>query len=130
MSADSTGGVGMSSSASGRFPVQETSPIAAITRVQHSDERPGVSGSTTNSLEKASEATLEQVQRAIDDLNQATQVARKHLSFQFVTDADRLVVRVMDLRTQEVIKEIPPEKVVDAAVQVRKLIGLLLDERV
>jgi len=40
-----------------------------------------------------------------------------------------MMVRVIDSASQEVIKEVPPEAVLEAVARVREIIGLLLDER-
>ena len=76
------------------------------------------------------EVTREQIEKAVNELNAGTTLANKQLSFQFREDVDRMMVRVIDSRTQEVIKELPPASVLEAAAKLRAFIGLLLDERV
>ena len=39
------------------------------------------------------------------------------------------MVRVVNVFTDEVIKEIPPEEVLDTVARIREMIGLLIDER-
>lgn len=39
------------------------------------------------------------------------------------------MLEVIDLETNEVIKEIPPKKLLDLAAGIREMIGLLLDEK-
>jgi flagellar protein FlaG len=36
---------------------------------------------------------------------------------------------VVDVQQDEIIREIPPEKVLNAVAQIQSLIGILLDER-
>ena len=39
-------------------------------------------------------------------------------------------VKVVDIETDEVIKEIPPEKMLDMYAQMAEFMGLLIDEKV
>lgn len=76
-------------------------------------------------------ATRQEVDRALAELNKGIrQLAHKRLQFQLHEATDRLFVRVIDTETDEVIKEIPPEKVLDAVAKMMEFIGILLDERV
>lgn len=70
------------------------------------------------------------VHQAVKELNQGTQIANKQLHFLVHEGTHRLMVQVIDSKTQKVIKEIPPEKVLDAAARIKEFIGVLLDEKV
>jgi len=39
-----------------------------------------------------------------------------------------MMVRVVNFETNEVIKEIPPEEVLDTVARIREMIGLLIDK--
>jgi flagellar protein FlaG len=39
------------------------------------------------------------------------------------------MVKVVDVQNDEVIKEIPPEEVLDTVARIREMIGLLVDKR-
>ena len=41
-----------------------------------------------------------------------------------------MMVRVVDRSNDEVIREVPPEKVLDLMAELRELVGFLVDERV
>ena len=41
----------------------------------------------------------------------------------------RIMVKVINIDTDEVIKELPPEDVLDTVARIREMIGLLIDER-
>jgi flagellar protein FlaG len=54
----------------------------------------------------------------------------KHsLKITYAEDADRFVVSVVDSETQEVIRQIPPEALLEARRQLDELRGLLFDDR-
>ncbi|MCC6764893.1 MAG: flagellar protein FlaG [Deltaproteobacteria bacterium] len=52
------------------------------------------------------------------------------LSFRFEKELNRVVVKVIDPETGELLREIPPEAVIDALKQLRKTPGALVDEEV
>ena len=71
---------------------------------------------------------LPQVKLAVDGLNGAMEFINRGLKFTLHEGSDRIMVEVIDLATQEVIKEIPPQKLLDTVARIREMIGLLLDE--
>lgn len=97
---------------------------------QKSASEIGAGGSERKKSGQTDKVSESRVEQAIADLNKGTELAQKRLHFSLHKETDRLVVRVVDTETDEVIREIPPEEVLDAAAKLRDLIGLLLDERV
>lgn len=79
--------------------------------------------------QQVSDDYSEQLKKAIESLNSASQIVNKQLRFQLHEGSGRMKVQVVNSATQEVIKEIPPEAVLEAAARVKEIIGLLLDER-
>ncbi len=52
------------------------------------------------------------------------------LSFRFEKELNRVVVKVIDPETGELLREVPPEAVIAALKQLRKAPGALVDEEV
>lgn len=52
------------------------------------------------------------------------------LSFSIHKDTKQLVVKVIDPDTDRVIREIPPEELLELAVRLQEMLGLLVDKRV
>ena len=40
------------------------------------------------------------------------------------------MVQVLDAETEEVLREIPPERILDLVASIEKAIGLIVDERI
>jgi flagellar protein FlaG len=40
------------------------------------------------------------------------------------------MTQIIDIKTEEVIKEMPPEEMLDLAAKIHKMVGLILDEKV
>jgi len=69
------------------------------------------------------------LQQAIDSANAALTGSGRHFDIRFHEATNRTVVTVYDTETSEVIREIPPERVLDAHANMLELAGLLVDTR-
>ena len=70
-----------------------------------------------------------EVESAVESINNAIEYINRALRFSIHEDTQRMMVRVVDIATDEVIKELPPEDVLDTVARIREMIGLLIDER-
>lgn len=69
------------------------------------------------------------VREAAESLKRRMSVFDRRLDFSVDHELDKVVVRVIDEGSGEVIRQIPPEEVLRAAKVIDKLIGILFDER-
>jgi len=66
-------------------------------------------------------------------LNRALEIFNKRLRFEVHEGTERIMVKILEKRTgdtDEVIREIPPERVLDMLARLEEMIGLLIDERI
>ena len=87
---------------------------------QQEEQHPG-------SVQKNKEVTTEQVKSAVDNINH--QLKRTSCSFKYHEETNRISITVRDKDTDEVIKEIPPEKALDMIAKAWELAGLMVDEK-
>ncbi|WP_100374035.1 flagellar protein FlaG [Bacillus sp. FJAT-45037] len=66
----------------------------------------------------------------VESMNELLQSGLTSLKFNVHEDLDRLFVQVVDLETDEVVKEFPPEKFLDMVASMLKHAGLIVDERI
>jgi len=52
------------------------------------------------------------------------------LSFTFHKETKNLVVKVIDPDTNKVVREIPPEELLDLAAKIQEMLGFLIDKKV
>lgn len=76
--------------------------------------------------EKVSDAFLE---KAINKANHTFEIQNRSLRFKIHERLNEVIVEVVDSETEEVIREIPPEKLLDMFANMLELAGLLVDER-
>jgi flagellar protein FlaG len=75
------------------------------------------------------EVVNEVLQQAIDSANAALSGSGREIYIRHHEATNRNVVTVRDTETHEVIREIPPERVLDAHANMLELAGLLVDTR-
>ncbi|MGW8393908.1 flagellar protein FlaG [Pseudoduganella sp. HUAS MS19] len=79
---------------------------------------------------KAKEATpsRQEVEDAVARLNNSVQQRAQSLLFAIDDDSHRTIVKVIDLRTQEVLRQIPTPEALEIAKAIDAFRGLLVDQ--
>jgi flagellar protein FlaG len=78
---------------------------------------------------KEDEASSRMLHSAIDTANKQLINAKRMLQASVHETTNRLMVKVIDTETEEVVREIPPEKTLDLFAKVLEMAGILLDEK-
>ncbi len=95
--------------------------INAIERNMTDKERELLKDITKDALSAAEEA--------IKQLNEMMKNMQKDLRFHlFVDGTDLAYVEVINPRTKQVIKQVPPEQLIEALLRIHNAIGLILDK--
>jgi flagellar protein FlaG len=71
----------------------------------------------------------EMLTRAIGEINNSISTYSRHLSVSFHEATGRRMVTVYDSVTNEAVREIPPQRVLDAHASILELAGLFMDTR-
>jgi len=80
--------------------------------------------------EEVKEFTKEEVERAVKSTNRLLNDEHKTMyKFEVHEGTGRVMVNLIDSKTKEVIKEIPPEKILDLVANIWERLGILVDER-
>lgn len=106
----------------------------AIVRTNAVDESAGQAEQHKNQEPMAKptwgDAERRQLDFAVESVNKALETEQRGLQFSVHEETSRIMVKVVDRNNNdEVIRELPPEKVLDMVAQLRKMIGVLIDER-
>jgi len=74
----------------------------------------------------------EEIKVAVSIMNEVMKMSNHHLQFRLHEDSGRIQVKVIDSESQKVIREIPPEKILECSAMIKNLMeemaGILLDE--
>ncbi|MGE5673671.1 MAG: flagellar protein FlaG [Mycobacterium leprae] len=112
----------------GRDPA-EVKPDSVVALKTDDQQQVAVNGNGTNGKRTPAEMRRAELEQAAERLNETAKVFNRALQFK-VVDRDRIVVKVVDTESGEIIREIPPESLVEAFKQVDKVLGLLIDQKV
>lgn len=87
-------------------------------------------GSLQEELKNNQKDLEEEVKDSVKDVNEIVKKVKEGLSFQIHEDTEELMVQVVDKNTDEVIKELPPEEMLDLKARIQEMVGILIDEKV
>lgn len=76
------------------------------------------------------EIPREQVEKAAEKLNRLMGIIDKRLEFRVHERSHRVIVKIIDQGTGEVLNEIPPKRVLDMLSSFIDMVGLMVDKRV
>lgn len=80
--------------------------------------------------DKHSDITEYKIKKSVDKLNKFLQGEATHVEYERHDQLkNEFVIRIIDNNTKEVIKEIPPKKILDMVAELYKLAGIILDEK-
>lgn len=77
-----------------------------------------------------SEETKKKVQEAVDTMNEILEANNNTSKFMYHEGLERYYVSVVDRNTEEVVKEIPPKRLLDAFYEMQKMVGMIVDEKI
>lgn len=73
------------------------------------------------------QANNEKIKKAVEQLNK--NMTHSEAVFGIHDETNRVMIKIVDKDTKEVIKEFPPEKTLDMIAKVWELAGILIDEK-
>lgn len=73
------------------------------------------------------EASDEQIKKALDEINK--KATQSEAVFGIHEKTNRVTIKIVDKKTKDVIKELPPEKTLDLIAKAWELAGLMVDEK-
>ncbi|MBN1532130.1 MAG: flagellar protein FlaG [Spirochaetes bacterium] len=94
---------------------------AAAERGLHQSEP---SADTKNNRAPSRQRVLE----SVDQLNRASNQLNERLSFSYNEKVNRVIVKVINGSTNEVIREIPPKDIIKLVEHIQHYLGMIVDE--
>lgn len=105
---------------------------AAITPYKVGNDQPApFTPQKTQSRSSDSEYAINEkvVSEAVDRLNKAIEGSSRRFEYSVHERTNEIMIKVVDESTKEVIREIPPKKILDMIANMLEMAGLLVDER-
>ena len=92
------------------------------------DEKMGVQENVEANAQKKEEPKEEDMQEMMKELNELMSRINCNLEFSYHKEVNVMSVKMIDKATNEVIKELPPEEMIDNMIQAKDWIGAFLDK--
>lgn len=73
------------------------------------------------------QASNEQIRQSVEKINKS--VSNGEAIFEIHDATNRVMIKIVDKETKEVIKEFPPEKTLDMIAKVWEMAGIMVDEK-
>lgn len=113
---------GGTASAAGSVRTESAESAAKTAAMTTSDENKNMHG-------KDEQATVKQIQAAIEHVTRASKISRTKCEFYYHEATKRVSIKILDEETDEVLKEIPPEESLKMVEKMWELAGILVDEK-
>lgn len=91
------------------------------------NERPNIE-KADNSSRRRDELNPENIRRTVDELNRLTGNFNEKVQFGFHENSNRIVIKIIDKDTNEVVSEIPSKYSLKLLEHIQESIGLFIDE--
>lgn len=106
---------------------KDVNPIGKTREVRGSDSGEPMLGETHKK-----EVSHDELVRAIGDINKSVRTYDRKLQYSIHEKTNTIMVKVIDISdgSDRVIREIPPEKILDMVAKMWELAGIIVDERV
>lgn len=88
------------------------------------------SQAVTSAKDGSERVPKEKLQSTIEDLNKFLQQSHTALKFQYHEKLQEYYVTLIDEKTKEVVREIPPKKMLDFYAAMTEFLGLIVDKKI
>ena len=95
----------------------------------HAGEITLAEAGNTQRREGGREASREEIDRAVNELNGAANKVDPRVSFEFNEKTKRLVMKMTDPSTSEIIKQMPSRDVLRILENIHDMLGVFIDEQ-
>lgn len=84
---------------------------------------------TTTVRQPGTIPNLQELERAVKNINKAVQAQSQDLEFSIDSDSNRTIVKVIDQQTKEVLRQIPSEEALQLSKALDQVSGLLIRQK-
>ena len=105
---------------------------ASVTKTQAEEEKGSSEGNGSQQQQQSmvnTQATPDQLKKMIAEMNRKINNSNEEAVFGVHEETNRIMIKILDKDTKEVIKEFPPEKTLDMIARLWEMAGILVDEK-
>ncbi|WP_050616457.1 flagellar protein FlaG [Bacillus testis] len=87
-------------------------------------------GKQTEFEQREKQLNKKDLEKVINGMNEFLKPSTTHIQFQYHEKLQEYYVTVVDIDTQEVVKEIPSKKMLDMHAEMTEFLGVLVDKKI
>lgn len=101
----------------------------AVSQKQYGEQKNSERDDQKDGQENIKGIEPDKIKSAVSEINKQARMRHTNCEFKYHDETNRISITVKDSDTDEVIREIPPEKALDMLAKAWELAGLLVDEK-
>ncbi|HVN48214.1 MAG TPA: flagellar protein FlaG [Bacteroidota bacterium] len=98
--------------------------------VKENDSQETMQANAAANSKASNNLNRKQADDLVKDLNKSMQQMGTQVAFSVDSDTKHVVIKVIDTATKEVIRQIPPEEILRVSENIKKLLGVRVDQAV
>ena len=106
---------------------------ASVAKVQPEEEKAGSEGNGSKQQQEKQDmqmpGTPEHLKKMIAEMNRKISNRNEEAVFGVHEKTNRIMIKILDKDTKEVVKEFPPEKTLDMIASIWEMAGILVDQK-
>lgn len=106
---------------------EEISSTIIINELMNNDNIQGKKAQEAKSKEE--KYNKKELKKAVDEVNKFLIKDKTHAEYSVHEVFNRIMIKIIDDKTDEVVLEVPPKKLIDMAAKLCKLAGVIVDKR-
>ena len=112
---------------SGTSPSASSGSSSPLPAAGKAPQNPGLAGG--NPAARPTQPSEAELQQAVANLQQKALTVAPSLEFSIDRDTSRVVIRVTDSSTQEVIRQFPPDEILRMDKELDRMLGMFLNKK-
>lgn len=106
---------------------EEISSTTIINELMNNDNIQGKKAQEAKSEEE--KYNKKELKKAVDEVNKYLIKDKTHAEYSVHEVFNRIMIKIIDDKTDEIVLEVPPKKLIDMAAKLCKLAGVIVDKR-
>lgn len=106
---------------------EEISSTTIINELMNNDNIQGKKAQEAKSKEE--KYNKKELKKAVDEVNKFLIKDKTHAEYSVHEVFNRIMIKIIDDKTDEVVLEVPPKKLIDMVAKLCKLAGVIVDKR-
>ncbi|WP_250278533.1 flagellar protein FlaG [[Clostridium] colinum] len=100
-----------------------------IKNQNNNKEHNKVDNKENNSSSEKNGISKERLDKLVDELNEKFKLVNKEFSYDIHEKTNRVIVKIKDSESGDVIRELPSEESLDLAAKIKEMVGLIIDKK-